>query len=129
MNRWHGKCSNSGWLMEQWGQNGGRRSDIMGMKGEYLEKGEDDQLVFLKGGERFFWPKKIKDVFSMEDPACTKVETRSGTAQSGTWQNARLHLLCFCNSAALCYMVSLYLRPPLPVAKPSSPHASPVPFS
>lgn len=93
MNRWCGECRNSGWLMEQWGQNGGRQSDIMGMKGEYLEKGENYQLGFLKGGERFFWAKKIKEVFSMEDPARTKVKTRSGMAQSGTWQNACSHML------------------------------------
>lgn len=73
-------CSNSSWLMEQRGQNGGRRSDIMGTKGEYLGKGEKDQLAFLKGGERFFWAKKIEEVLSTEDPARTKVETRSGMA-------------------------------------------------
>lgn len=38
MNRWRGKCSNSSWLMEQRGQNGGRRSDIMGTKGEMSRK-------------------------------------------------------------------------------------------
>lgn len=37
--------------------------------------------------------KKIKEVFSMEDPARTKVKTRSGMAQSGTWQNACSHML------------------------------------
>lgn len=114
----HGKCNHSGWLTEQRGQNGGRWSNSHGSDKRMSGKRRKWSSGLLKERERFFPGKEDKGYFSMEDPTCTKAETKAEWLSQATGRmQGSIRLLRTCIPAANARWshftpIATYLRRP-----------------